>query len=246
MIVSNKSSVFYNISTITTTFISLERCLCVSWPLKFKGFMTFNRAIGVLIMIYLYCAVVSVPDYLTLSLIHLFDPRKNSTRIVLWLSPLSHHVELFNLSFHLLTSEFLCLVIILISTYIMVADLHKSLNRWAKQTIVQERYSAMKLSPGDVRKDWRESKNSRSKKRMAKTVITLAVVCSVCNSLRLLLVIINLTYVDMYTTQKNLYIDLLAVMYLLQTTNASVDIFVYFLHNSVFRSCFCEIFCRVS
>ncbi|CAG5120545.1 unnamed protein product [Candidula unifasciata] len=45
------SGMFYHSSTLTTALLALERCLCVSWPIKFKDFFTLRRSLFAMVLI---------------------------------------------------------------------------------------------------------------------------------------------------------------------------------------------------
>lgn len=236
------SAKFYNISTITTAFISLERCLCVTWPLKFSNAITFRKAVIVLMGIYLYEIIASLPDQLTMRLMRQFDPKINRTRTVLWLSPSRPQVDIFNRMFNQFTVESLCLIILIISTYSMVKGLRRSLHRWADHLQVQKNDGIVPVV--DPKRPAKEHNQVIVKRKVVKTVVTLAIVAFSCNSLRLLLAIIDHAHPDLVTSEFNLYVDLIGASFLLQTVNASVDIFVYLSYNISFRRCFIGMFCR--
>ncbi|CAG5117317.1 unnamed protein product [Candidula unifasciata] len=236
------SAFFYNISTITIAFISVERCLCVTWPLKFTNVFTLRRAIVVLSVIYLYEIIITMPDHLTMGFKSQFDSRTNKTRTVVWVSPYRPYVDLLIKMFCQLTVESLCVLILIVSTYSMVRGLRHSLNQWTDHHHVQQ---SVAIVPNTVAKKTSKSNNIVIMKRnVVKTVIILAIVAFIINSLKLLLTVIDHIYPNLGTTESNLYSDLPAVSYLLQTLNASVDIFVYLSYNISFRRCFVEMFCR--
>ncbi|CAG5117318.1 unnamed protein product [Candidula unifasciata] len=234
------SALFYNISTITTTFISVERCLCVTWPLKFSNTFTVRRAVVVLMGIYLYDIIITMPDHLTMGLENQFDSKMNKTRLVLWLSPERPYVDILNRMFCQLTVESLCVLMLIVSTYSMVRGLRRSLHQWTDHHHVQQSDA---IVPNIAAKKTSKGNNKvNMKQNVVNTVIILAIVAFICNSLRLVLIIIDHTHPNLATTEFNLYVDLVAVSYLLQTVNASVDIFVYLSYNISFRRRFVEMF----
>lgn len=242
-ILTTTTSMVYNISTITTTFIALERCLCVSLPLKFKDFVTYNRTIVILISIYVYDVVVCMPHLLTMRLISQYDNQKNSTKTVLWFLPIRAEVNKFIQGFVLLIVESLCLLVILASTVIMTVTLRRSLQRWTYHRGLQHSERNVRLITTGSEKEITKQAHSLKKRRVVKTVVILALVSFVCNSLRFIVLMISCIYPDLQCTQRNLFYDINGLLFLLQMINSSADIFVYFVFNSSFRRYFFEIFC---
>ncbi|RUS78918.1 hypothetical protein EGW08_013331 [Elysia chlorotica] len=77
-------AILYDVSNTLTAFLSLERCLCVCLPLKFKDMFTFRRVVTVIVCIYLMCFGLVMPHFLSSG----FQVRSsgNSTYLALWLS----------------------------------------------------------------------------------------------------------------------------------------------------------------
>lgn len=232
---------FYHISTLTTTFISLERCLCVSMPFKFKTFITMKRSIFVNVAIYLYAAGISLPLYISAGA----NFATNATSSNAWLTPEKANRALFIITTLKFTVEPACLVSILISTYIMIVSLKKSTRLRLKGT------SALGVLPqsGDlpalpVKKSEKEMKTSNNV-RVSKTVASLAMICFICNSLRYVVVVVILVSpdIDVGRDYEKLFFLLLDVIFLLQTANASANIFVYNVFNALFRRTFQSMFC---
>ncbi|CAL1539902.1 unnamed protein product, partial [Lymnaea stagnalis] len=78
---------FYNISTVTTIFLAIQKCCCVVMPLKFKD--TFSRGRSLAINLCAYCGVMITFIPFTISALPFqptYDTSTNSTRLVFYFS----------------------------------------------------------------------------------------------------------------------------------------------------------------
>ncbi|CAL1534904.1 unnamed protein product, partial [Lymnaea stagnalis] len=79
---------FYNISTLLTLFLAVQKCCCVAMPIKFKNQFSRSRCLAVSVGIYGATMVTFIP--FTVSALPLqpgFDIATNSTRLVFCFSP---------------------------------------------------------------------------------------------------------------------------------------------------------------
>ncbi|KAK0047561.1 tachykinin-like peptides receptor 86C [Biomphalaria pfeifferi] len=60
-------------------YITIERCLCIVFPLKIKKLITITRTKLVIVFIYFANSVTFVPEYMTVYLGWVYDVRRNST-----------------------------------------------------------------------------------------------------------------------------------------------------------------------
>ncbi|KAK0052475.1 adenosine receptor A1 [Biomphalaria pfeifferi] len=74
----------YDISVLTTVFISLQRCLCIALPFRFKSLFTRERTVFVIGFIYVYVTSSYTLIFTTFSLITVVNPQTNAS--VLFLS----------------------------------------------------------------------------------------------------------------------------------------------------------------
>ena len=113
------SGIFYDVSNTLTLFLSLERCLCVCLPLKFKDIFTFRRSVAVIFCIYLLCFGLLLPHFLSSG----FEMRTsgNSTVLALWLSPDRAAVDVYVDAVHscqaavVTTAVFVCTLLMIVS-----------------------------------------------------------------------------------------------------------------------------------
>ena len=116
------SAMFYDISNTLTAFLSLERCLCVCHPLKFKGIFTFRRDVAAIVFLCLLCFGLYSPHFLSSGLEWRTSEDGNSTYLGLWLSPDRERINVFisvGVHFCLTTTNLsvvcLCTILMLIS-----------------------------------------------------------------------------------------------------------------------------------
>uniref|UniRef100_A0A2C9LTW6 G-protein coupled receptors family 1 profile domain-containing protein n=1 Tax=Biomphalaria glabrata TaxID=6526 RepID=A0A2C9LTW6_BIOGL len=60
-------------------YITIERCLCIVFPLKIKKLITITRTKLVIVFIYFANIITFVPEYMTVYLGWVYDVRRNST-----------------------------------------------------------------------------------------------------------------------------------------------------------------------
>lgn len=245
------SGMFYHCSTLTTALLALERCLCVSWPIKFKDFFTFNRAVLAVGFIYAIVLCTALPDFATYRLNRRYDFRTNSTRTVLMFTPHRKIVERFITICATYTLEPACLIVVMVSACVMTADLrqssqlqknHNQINKnsssGSNNLLTKNSWSSNKTSSANMR-----SNPSSRNRRVEKIILILAILCFVCNSLRLIAMSVVFEYLGVENVKYETWVLLLFVFFL-QTSNASVNFFVYYVLNVTFRRTVELVFCN--
>ncbi|KAK3720483.1 hypothetical protein RRG08_058371 [Elysia crispata] len=117
------SAILYDVSNTLTTFLSLERCLCVCLPLKFKDIFTFWRGVTVIVCIYLLCFGLLLPHFLSSSLE--MRTSGNSTFLALWLSPDRAAVDVYIDAVHF-CQIIVVMTVVFVCTLLMVVSLNRS------------------------------------------------------------------------------------------------------------------------
>ncbi|GFO33951.1 chemosensory receptor c [Plakobranchus ocellatus] len=119
------SGLFYDCSNTLTAFLSLERCLCVSLPLKFKDIFTFRRGAGAICGICLLVFGLNVPHFMSSGLEWKIS-EQNRTYLGLWLSSdrLAVHYYL-NITIYFSLTIFNMLMVC-VCTQIMLISLRRS------------------------------------------------------------------------------------------------------------------------
>ncbi|GFO33928.1 chemosensory receptor c [Plakobranchus ocellatus] len=118
-------AIFYDTSNTLTAFLSLERCLCVSLPLKFKDIFTFRRGAGAIFGIYLLVFGLNMPHFLSSGL-EWKTSEQNRTYLGLWLSSDRVAVDFYlNITVHFCLTIFNMLTVC-VCTQIMLVSLNRS------------------------------------------------------------------------------------------------------------------------
>ena len=241
------SAIFYDVSNTLTTFLSLERCLCVCLPLKLKDIFTFWRSVTVIVCIYLLCFGLLLPHFLSSGL--KMRTSGNSTFLALWLSPDRAAVDVYIDAVHFCQTT-VVMAVVFVCTLLMIVSLnHSSKFQGGKDkgskpckspVTVSGRKTAKNSnasqSPCEVLESHKNTQSSRNL-NVIKTVIFLCVICFICNLSRLALS--AATYLEPrlnYGAEyQNVFQILLAVCYMFQLLNCSLNIFVYYRFNQSFR-----------
>ncbi|CAG5130040.1 unnamed protein product [Candidula unifasciata] len=222
----------FDISMLTTAFISVERCLSVLYPFKFKDMATFKRSFFVLFLIYSVTVCGYLALFLTQGLSEQTDPGTNSTKIKLWVSSDRAMVETYtNISVHVVYGTF-CEITVTASTYGMIIGLRRS-DEFRSKSANSDSSSV------DV--------FSKRNKKIVKMVTVLAAIFVVCNVARLSLNYARLALPELMLAKQmhNSFNTFLRVMFLCDTIGASSNIFVYYIYKPSFKRILLSIFCRV-
>lgn len=221
----------FDISMLTTAFISMERCASVLFPFKFKNMVTFKRAFIALFLIYSVTISGYMALFLTQGLSEQIDPDRNLTRIKLWMSSNRETVEAYtNISVHVVYGT-LCEILVTASTYGMIYGLRSS-NQFRSKSANADSSNADAL-------------NNRNK-NIVKMVTVLAAIFIACNVARLLFNYARLVFPEIMLGKEmhNTFSTFLRIMFFCDTTGASVNIVVYYIYKPSFKRIFLSLFCK--
>ncbi|GFS08402.1 chemosensory receptor C [Elysia marginata] len=281
------SAVLYDVSNTLTAFLSLERCLCVTLPFKFKDIFTTKLTAVVIVCVYMLCFGLMMPHFLSSGL--RMKTFENSTYLTLWLSSDRIAVDTY-IDVKNFCQISVILGIVLVCTSLMIISLNISSKFHNKDTTttakplkssktrpeVNFKVSSSMPTPeitnhegkgkietkrknkknptknkdtikdpqsnGPLTKEntaRKQEKNTQSSRNLnvIKTVVMLCVICFVCNLSRIIastaIVLeprlkIGREYYDWYQL-------MIAVCYVFQLFNCSLNIFVYYNYNQSFR-----------
>ncbi|KAK3720489.1 hypothetical protein RRG08_058377 [Elysia crispata] len=290
------SALFYDASNILTAFLSLERCLCVCLPLKFKDIFTFWRGVAVIVCIFLLCFGLLLPHFLSSG----FEMRTsgNSTFLALWLSPDRAAVDVYIDTVHFCQTTVVTSTVFVCTLLMIVSLNHSSKFQGRKKNAIVNGKSAERESRGkntessgvthtqqggddrtsgmnmetryeDIQGETKVPEKDPQKSRQTikvlksitrnsdkttkssrnlnviKTVIILCVICFVCNLLRI--AVSTATHLEprlrFGKKYGNVFQILLAVYYVFQLLNCSLNIFVYYRFNESFRRVVLHVLC---
>ncbi|CAG5124757.1 unnamed protein product [Candidula unifasciata] len=236
LILTNTGIMFYVLTELTTTYVSLARCMCVTRPLHFKNTFTRRTTLVCTLTFATFGLATSIPVVVNMGFKEGFDIRVNTSRTTLWLSPNREAIKRGVWGLTDIFLPFTTQIIVLICLIVMANKLRNSLKfRQAFKTSDAEN----KLSDTNTRdaKTQQSSKVDRKDTNIIKQVMLLSAVYIVCNTPK---IIINITalLVDDFTLGRryqNLYLILNSVRVLCETVNSSASLPIYYTYNGKFR-----------
>ncbi|XP_005107911.1 uncharacterized protein LOC101859267 [Aplysia californica] len=262
----------YDISQGIIAFVTLERCLCVAMPLKFKDLFTFRRSLFVVIFLYAFTIAAYVPHFVTSGLHWRHDPVTNSSRIFVWLSDNRFEIDHYLNTFIHVVMTASYQFVVLISTQVMVIGLKRSSKfRKRKETAdkatgncntAQVTYKrgdhSMKdhqANSQDIKQieahqmtdtQTKDSSLTLQNRRVIKTVSALAVIFLVCNAIRMVVIYTYMSNPELgfFKRYHNEVVVVNLFLFLSQAINSSANTLVYYHFNPSFRNIFRSVFCK--
>lgn len=120
------AALFYDISQDVTAFISLQRCLCVALPIRFKDLFTLRRSMGIMLWFYVLTTVAYTPHFRTCGLYLRLDASRNLSIPALWQTDdRGESIFWLNYILHIGVDTFYQLVVV-VSAAVMITGLEKS------------------------------------------------------------------------------------------------------------------------
>ncbi|BFZ15178.1 hypothetical protein BsWGS_18217 [Bradybaena similaris] len=211
---------FTRVTTGTTAWIAVERCLCIVTPLKVKSIITPRRTILYICFLYLINTASVAPLFYTSRFTWTFDSARNKS--VLLYGKIDNREKIEGVVY--LTNNILPIcffLLIVVCTIILIKTLRKSA-KWRK------------LSTGA-----KETTSSRDTK-VIKLVLIIAIVFIFCYAPGAVFFMWVLLDRDMRIDgrQKNFLIAFFSLLLFLESINATVNFFVYITMNSKFKLAF--------
>lgn len=260
------SDSFFHSSGWITTFLGMERCICVTFPFKVKQIFTKNRAIFAILLIYSGTAVLYVPIHATHYLvwkdfvvgsiiINGTNTNITKTRLVTDFPENRYYFEYYHgiINGHVL--PIVSLILFFSSVMWMTYGLYNSSTFRTTMTISKTNH--MKLNDtgagastnkdsgegGDVAKQHEDGINNKTR-RLVKVVLTLAIVFFLCNLPRTFAMNSHTVNTDIRQTgrEQNLSNFQWHFVAFASVINASVNIFIYLTINSAYRAKCKELF----
>ncbi|KAH9515451.1 hypothetical protein Btru_014484 [Bulinus truncatus] len=261
---------FYDLSTYTTAFIALERCLCVVWPLKFKMTFTLKTSVFVLMTLYAGTFLLHVFFFAYTEFRTVYNPKLNISQSFIYQGSQRLLLEKYLQVLNHLCLSCVALLVIVTATCLTIQGLVKSnrfrnkraSNRTAKcptgiselsQTDYDNSTSAatspvtsLDFTTGEssTATTTARAKLSERNARVVKMVYILALICFLCDSLRF--AIMTLFYVDGEMRPSGVravaFTVLSGLVFLIQIVNCSVNTIVYLTCNRNYKQTFYSLF----
>ncbi|XP_012945443.1 formyl peptide receptor-related sequence 6-like [Aplysia californica] len=220
---------FVKIATFITAFIAFERCLCIAVPLKVKTIITRGRTKTIIIFIYISMSLLIIPFCLGNRLEWVFDFNKNATVLKTTFTAEREMLEAITFLTQGVFATTFSFVFVLCCTIVLIVKLN-SKTKWRQATAAKSDRAAGGVGVKD--------------QKVVKMVTLIAVIfiaCSLPSTLLFLYMVIDTDFrIDGFYI--NLYHVLWSLAFLTETTNSSVNIFVYLKMSSKYRAVFMKIF----
>ncbi|CAG5119114.1 unnamed protein product [Candidula unifasciata] len=204
--------IFTRVSAWITAYITLERCLCVTLPLKVKNVFTPNRTVLYLNLMYIIMFASVFPCFYTMRPAKVFDPLRNRT--ILRILYVEGRKIIENITFvtnNVIPSIALCLIVI--CTAVLVVNLRQK-SKWRRKVTSDSSKSSVAMS----------NRDSKAVK-MVVLIAAIFIMCYVPSMIAFLYILLDPdTRIDGY--QRNLCCSLFAVFFHLESINAGVNTFV--------------------
>lgn len=220
---------FSRITGFITVFITAERCLCITLPLKVKQIITPRRTVFTIGTIYILMMVSYVPEFASVYIDMKFYPSKNKT--LFGLAFTSNRESMEGLAFILYailgTISFLAVFIL---TVLLVFNLKRKA-KWRQESTFDNKQS--------------EIISNRDKKTV-NMVIMIATVLIVCYSPGIFISTAMFVWSEFSVIGRevNVFMVTWSFAFLSEAINSSVNILMYYRLSSRYRKTFHELFLR--
>ncbi|XP_059177621.1 hydroxycarboxylic acid receptor 1-like [Physella acuta] len=206
---------FSRITCSLTAFISIERCFCIALPLKVKSILTPFRTWIIVLALFPISYLSVLPIYLTASLTIQFSAYRNRSLLVMTYNIQRGYMESISSIVNNIipVSSF---IIIVVTTLIIVFELQRKAT-WRKTSTA--------------------NKTLVSDKKVEKIVMFISIIFIVCylpSEILFLWMLID-PEIRFDGKDSNLFKVSVSILYLAETVNASVNIFVYYFMSSKYK-----------
>ncbi|KAK3737979.1 hypothetical protein RRG08_010027 [Elysia crispata] len=233
---------FTRITGLITAYVTLERCLCITMPLKVKLIMTPKITAAFVIGSHIVMFASTAPAY-KVNLPHWeWDPSRNKS--ILGLRFTSDKVEIERLA-HGLNNFFgyLAFVAIIVLTAILVTSLN-SKTRWREQMTS----AGVSQKPGATSSSGQSGNATaavgKKDRRVVKMVVVISSVFIACFCPVTIIFIAKIIWPSFgkFGAQENIYQAIISIAFMFETANSSVNIFIYLRLSTKYRETFHELF----
>lgn len=220
---------FGRITNLLTAYVTGERCLCIAIPLKVKQIITPRRTTAAVVVIYFINLATLVPEYATSYIDWKFYPARNANLLGLVFTSNRKYVEglVFILNSTLGMASF---VAVIVFTIILIVKLKYS-SAWRKKASTHH--------------DKRETASNREKKTVV-MVLLIAIILIVCYTPGIIVCLTTFVVAEFYVLGGyiNICMACWSFVFVFQTINSSVNIFLYYSMSSSYKVIFDELFFR--
>ncbi|XP_059151945.1 uncharacterized protein LOC131938070 [Physella acuta] len=204
---------FVRVSWLITSFITFERCLCVSMPLNVKQIITGTRTVVAMVCIYVIVFLGMSPFFIGNQLSSQFNPQTNTSRIVrvsiadvFFTDNIGHNFSV--------AAQFGSIIISLVSTAVIVRQMEV---KWKWRIESTSGAQSEKLSVRD--------------KKLVKMVLTILYVYIACLIPSCLTFILEIVYQERFSfmgPNYNVYLCVVSVIITFEVAHSTVNILIYY------------------
>ncbi|CAG5135334.1 unnamed protein product [Candidula unifasciata] len=218
---------FVRVTSYATAFITLERCLCITVPLKIKSIITPKRTKVVMGFLFFFVAATSAPEFYVTQLGWKFYPERNRTMLGIHFIDGREKFESVTLVMNNIVLQCVAFVSVVICTVVLIIQLNRKA-QWRQQS-----------TRGDAA-------SSGKDKRVIKMISFIAVIFIVCELPSVVNVIAMAFNPQIHPSgiNYNMFYVIWSVVYVMESVNSTVNIFVYFNMSSRYKAVFTQIFIR--
>ncbi|KAI8779216.1 adenosine receptor A1 [Biomphalaria glabrata] len=255
---------FYNISTMITVFLAIQKCCCISLPWNFKSYFSKRRCVAAVCCIYLSGFILYIPFTATaFPFVEAFDLTTNSTRLTFaWSTIYLNEVFPVLKAINYISLPLIAEVLVLISSLILSAKLNESIkfrnslsgdsmiDSHSKQKNESSKLSLAKMDSNNTVINIEPQKvntvkssiqpMSRKELRATQAVNVVAILFVIANTPDVILFLVSLLEPEFSALGS--YYDLFRVCVeledFLHVINLSVNLFVYLKFNTRFAETF--------
>ena len=232
------SAIFIKTTAWITAFISLERCLCIVFPLRVKAIVKRNRTIVVIVTIFVLTVLplASIVFY-TYVFDFRFDAESNKTllRVKYRKSQLSDFLTRVNYVYKLLFMNFTPFAIILVCAVVLTIHLNRSA-RWRLKNSSESTNTPAGGKPSS--EDEKTQRKIPKEMRVVKTVLAIAITFIFTGTMSTVRYLIAMSWPEFHPVGD--YAQLFGVIarleFLLSLANSSVNFIIYYIMGTKFRS----------
>lgn len=216
------------VTSFITAFISLERCLCITLPMKVKNIITPLRTAAVTVSIFIIIFTVFSPFYFVNKLEWRYNQFLNRTILSLVYTEDRVLVESVTFPIHSVAMPLVSFLTVVVCTTILTIQLKRK-SRWREVSTAQRTSQA----------------STTKEKKVVKMVIflsTIFIICYLPSTFNFFIMTYNPEF-SITGKYASFYMVVWSLTVLVETVNSSVNMLVYLKMSSKFRITFVQTFC---
>ncbi|XP_059169625.1 type-1 angiotensin II receptor-like [Physella acuta] len=224
------SFVFARITSFITSFITAERCLCITSPLKVKHIITPRRTILTLIFIYIIIIICSLPEYISSYIGWKFHPPRNQTMLGLVFASNRKEIEGLGFIVNAVLGALSYILVIIFTTTLVFKLKHEARWRSRKTCLAHDNQSSF----------------IHREKRAMNMVLLIAVLSIFCSTPGIILSCLAFVEEEFSILghHSNVFHAAWSVGFLFIAINSSVNSIFYYNMSSKYKKSFLELFSR--